>query len=109
MPESTFINTVANCSLALGRNLYVTVVTCANLEGPKLLSEAEKEKFGYEIHVVEKEVVVTYFADALDFSNAPFISFVPKYKIDIHDKGEVSGEVLVFPSHLVEKIIRRIK
>ena len=72
-----------------------------------MLSEREKSVFKYEIHVREKEIVIVYFSDTIDFSNSPFVTFQPKYKIDLHDKGEMSGEVLTFPSHLIVKIIHR--
>ena len=74
-----------------------------------MLSEDEKSAFQYEIHVREKEVVVVYFANAIDYTRSPYVSFKPRYVTGIHGRGEVSGEILTFPSHLVEKIIQHVK
>ena len=74
-----------------------------------MLSEDEKSAYQYEIHVREKEVVVVYFANAIDLTRSPFLSFQPKYVTGIHGRGEVHGEILTFPSHLVEKIIHHVK
>ena len=73
-----------------------------------MLSEEEKAHFGCEIHVLEGRYVVTYFAEAVELDHG-FVSFEPRYRIDAQYQGKASGEVLTFPSHLVSKVIRRMK
>ena len=73
-----------------------------------MLSEEEKADFGCEIHVMEGKYIVTYFSEKVELDQG-FVSFAPGYRIDAQYQGKVSGETMTFPSHLVTKIIRRVK